>query len=84
LVAGPIWLNLANNGFIDTDDLIDEALAHHAGVRHTRIDDARRRPPGRSFRVRLWPTSCSSRPAGKSRTTSRLKPSARRRQYGTG
>ena len=36
--------------------LIDAALAHHAGVRHIKVADASRRPLGRSFGVRLWPT----------------------------
>jgi thioredoxin 1 len=36
--------------------LISGALAGHPGVRHIRIADARGRPLGRSFGVKLWPT----------------------------
>jgi thioredoxin 1 len=36
--------------------LISAALAEHPGVRHIKIADARGRPLGRSFRVKLWPT----------------------------
>jgi thioredoxin 1 len=32
------------------------ALADHPGVRHIRIHDAKGRPLGRSFGVKLWPT----------------------------
>jgi thioredoxin 1 len=35
---------------------IAAALAEHPGVRHIRIHDAKGRPLGRSFGVKLWPT----------------------------
>jgi thioredoxin 1 len=35
---------------------IATALAGHPGVRHLKIEDGPRRPLGRSFRVKLWPT----------------------------
>src|SRR5215831_20787532 len=35
---------------------IASALADHPRVRHIKIEDASRRPLGRSFGVRLWPT----------------------------
>ena len=35
---------------------IAAALADHPGVRHIRIHDAKGRPLGRSFGVKLWPT----------------------------
>ena len=35
---------------------IAAALAGHPGVRHIRIHDAKARPLGRSFGVKLWPT----------------------------
>jgi thioredoxin 1 len=31
-------------------------LTRFPGVRHIRVEDARGRPLGRSFRVKLWPT----------------------------
>ncbi len=36
--------------------LIVDAFTDHPGVRHIKIADASRRPLGRSFRVKLWPT----------------------------
>ncbi len=35
---------------------IAAALKAHPQLRHIRIEDASRRPLGRSFRVKLWPT----------------------------
>ncbi len=35
---------------------IAAALAEHPGVRHLKIHDAKGRPLGRSFGVKLWPT----------------------------
>ena len=35
---------------------IASALENHPGVRHVKIEDARGRPLGRSFGVKLWPT----------------------------
>ena len=35
---------------------IHAALKRHPSMRHIRIEDAKGRPLGRSFRVRLWPT----------------------------
>ena len=36
--------------------LIAEAVADYPRVRHIKVEDARGRPLGRSFRVTLWPT----------------------------
>src|SRR5258705_8858724 len=36
--------------------LIASALARHPAVRHLKIADAKGRPPGRSYGVKLWPT----------------------------
>jgi thioredoxin len=36
--------------------LISAALADHPGVRHIKVADAKGRPLGRSFGVKLWPT----------------------------
>jgi thioredoxin 1 len=36
--------------------LIAEAFEGHEGIRHMKIEDAKGRPLGRSFRVTLWPT----------------------------
>lgn len=38
------------------EPLAAAALARHPGVRHVRIEDARGRPLGRSFNIKLWPT----------------------------
>ena len=35
---------------------IHAAVKQHPSVRHVKIEDARGRPLGRSFRVRRWPT----------------------------
>lgn len=35
---------------------VDAWLDAHGDVRHVRVEDARGRPLGRSFRVKLWPT----------------------------
>jgi len=35
---------------------IAAALADHPGVRHIKVHDAKGRPLGRSFGVKLWPT----------------------------
>ena len=35
---------------------INGVLKRHPTVRHIRIEDGERRPLGRSFRVKLWPT----------------------------
>lgn len=35
---------------------IAAVLSNFPGVRHLKIEDARGRPLGRSFRVKLWPT----------------------------
>ena len=35
---------------------IAQALGAHPGLRHFRVEDARGRPLGRSFGVKLWPT----------------------------
>ena len=37
-------------------ELIASALESHPGVRHLKIVDAKGRPLGRSFGVKLWPT----------------------------
>jgi thioredoxin 1 len=36
--------------------LVSAALAEHPGVRHIKVADAKGRPLGRSFGVKLWPT----------------------------
>jgi len=36
--------------------LLASAFAEHPGVRHIKIADARGRPLGRSYNVKLWPT----------------------------
>ncbi|MDQ9172328.1 thioredoxin family protein [Oxalobacteraceae bacterium R-40] len=36
--------------------LLEEAFAHHPGVRHIKIEDGKGKPLGRSYRVKLWPT----------------------------
>ena len=36
--------------------LIEKALAGHPGVAHTKVEDGKGRPLGRSFSVKLWPT----------------------------
>jgi thioredoxin 1 len=36
--------------------LIAAAFAAHPDVGHIKVEDARRRPLGRSFQVKLWPT----------------------------
>lgn len=36
--------------------LIAAAFNGHPDVRHLKIEDGRRRPLGRSYRVKLWPT----------------------------
>lgn len=35
---------------------IASAFAEHEGVRHIKVEDGSRRPLGRSFAVKLWPT----------------------------
>ncbi len=35
---------------------IASAFAGHAAVRHIKVEDGSRRPLGRSFAVKLWPT----------------------------
>lgn len=36
--------------------LLGVALAEHPTVRHIKVEDGSRRPLGRSFRIKLWPT----------------------------
>lgn len=36
--------------------LIAQALQHHPGARHIKVEDGPGRRLGRSFRVKLWPT----------------------------
>jgi thioredoxin 1 len=36
--------------------VIAEAFADHPHVRHLKIEDGPRRPLGRAYRVKLWPT----------------------------
>jgi len=38
------------------EPVIGDALAAHPPLRHLRIEDARGRPLGRTFAVKLWPT----------------------------
>jgi thioredoxin 1 len=40
----------------DAQPLLARAFASYPYVRHLKIEDARGRPLGRSFRVKLWPT----------------------------
>ena len=35
---------------------IAAAMTKHPAVRHLKIEDGKRKPLGRSFRVKLWPT----------------------------
>lgn len=39
-----------------TQPLLIEALQGYDALPHTRVEDGRGRPLGRSFRVKLWPT----------------------------
>jgi thioredoxin 1 len=36
--------------------VIDEAMRSAPSLRHLKLEDARERPLGRSFKVKLWPT----------------------------
>jgi thioredoxin 1 len=36
--------------------LLASALSQYPSIRHIKIEDGKRRPLGRSFRVTLWPT----------------------------
>ncbi len=35
---------------------IAAAMNRHPGVRHTKVEDGKGKPLGRSFKVKLWPT----------------------------
>jgi len=41
---------------VNAQPQIEAAFARHPHVRHIRIEDARGRPLGRSYKVKLWPT----------------------------
>jgi thioredoxin 1 len=41
---------------IAAQPLLATAFAPHPDVRHIKIEDGPRRPLGRSFRIKLWPT----------------------------
>ena len=36
--------------------LLEDAFGAHPDLRHVKIEDGPRRPLGRSFRIKLWPT----------------------------
>jgi thioredoxin 1 len=58
-LAGPSVLEFGSPGCgycRAVQPLLAAALAAHPGVRHIRIEDARGRPLGRSFNIKLWPT----------------------------
>ena len=58
-LAGPAVLEFGSPGCgycRMVEPLASAALARHPGVRHIRIEDARGRPLGRSFNIKLWPT----------------------------
>ena len=58
-LAGPAVLEFGSPGCgycRAVEPLAAAALARHPGVRHIRIEDARGRPLGRSFNIKLWPT----------------------------
>jgi thioredoxin 1 len=59
LLAGPTVLEFGSPwcGYCRAaQPLLASAFAEHPGVRHIKIADARGRPLGRSFNVKLWPT----------------------------
>ena len=58
-LPGPAMLEFGSRGCgycRAAEPLAAAALAGHPGVRHIRIEDARGRPLGRSFNIKLWPT----------------------------
>lgn len=52
LEFGAPWCGYCRNA----QPLIEAALASRPELRHIKIEDGPRRPLGRSFRVKLWPT----------------------------
>ena len=52
LEFGTDWCSICQSA----QHIIDCALAAHAPLRHLKIEDARGRPLGRSFGIKLWPT----------------------------
>ena len=59
VLAGPALLEFGNawcGHCRRAQPLIRESLADHPRVRHIKVADARGRPLGRSFAVKLWPT----------------------------
>ena len=59
MLPGPTVLEFGAPWFgycVNAQPQIEAALARHPQVRHVRIEDARGRPLGRSYKVKLWPT----------------------------
>ena len=52
LEFGAPWCGICSGA----QDAIAQALEPHPAVRHVKVEDARGRPLGRSFAVKLWPT----------------------------
>ena len=56
---GPVVLEFGTNwcGFcLAAQPLLVAALRKHSSVRHIKVEDGPRRPLGRSFGIKLWPT----------------------------
>jgi thioredoxin 1 len=52
LEFGASWCGYCRDARAD----ITAVMRAHPGVRHIKVEDAKGRPLGRSFRVKLWPT----------------------------
>ena len=58
-LQGPVVLEFGTNwcGFcLAAQPQLAGALSKHSSVRHIKVEDGPRRPLGRSFRIKLWPT----------------------------
>jgi thioredoxin 1 len=58
-LRGPVLLEFGTDwcGFcLAAQPLLAGALTKHPSVRHIKVEDGPRRPLGRSFGVKLWPT----------------------------
>lgn len=58
-LQGPAVIEFGTNwcGYCKSaEPLIETAFAGNEGVRHIKVEDAKGRPLGRSYRVKLWPT----------------------------